>query len=210
VAREIGLGLDVAVRSAGLAFKTSAFPGLGLTPEALVDPVTKVPEDLGWAAPLDVVIVQLSLWDVTASSDAQVSGIERFYQVMQEYSPGSVLVIIDSPPVVWPPEAHGQQPRYLESAKTAAAAHPGGILVLDSAAVWGDTFVRDMNGDGVPERKADGIHLCPTGVALVSAWIVSELATLFNGVTPDQTLSWAAGDWTTDPLFNEPTGTCVL
>ncbi len=41
--------------------------------------------------------------------------------------------------------------------------HPGQVIVLDSDGAWGPVFDQDVNGDKVPERKPDGVHVCPSG-----------------------------------------------
>ena len=70
-------------------------------------------------------------------------------------------------------------------------------------------FVRDVDGDGVPERKPDTIHVCGSGAAYFGAWLAPALAERYDGVEPGHPFSWAAGPWTTDQRYDEPVGSCA-
>jgi hypothetical protein len=96
----------------------------------------------------------------------------------------------------------------MAAARSRATDHPAEVFVLDSTVLWGP-FAVDLNGDGVPERKPDGVHICPSGSALLGLWLVSELDALFAGVSPADPATWASGEWTTDPRYDDPPGACV-
>ena len=55
-----------------------------------------------------------------------------------------------------------------------AGEHPGQVIVLDSDEVWGPVFTQDVNGDKVPERKPDGVHVCPSGAAMYAIWLTAS------------------------------------
>jgi hypothetical protein len=67
----------------------------------------------------------------------------------------------------------------------------------------------DIDGDGAPDRKPDGVHVCPQGAARFAAWLVDELAVRFDGVAPQPVTAWAAGTWSSDVRYDTPTGACV-
>jgi hypothetical protein len=81
--------------------------------------------------------------------------------------------------------------------------------VLDSSGAWGDVFSLDLGDDGAPDRKPDGVHVCPQGAARFAAWLVGELDRLFDGLSPAPPAVWAAGDWVTDPHYDTPVGACA-
>ena len=82
-------------------------------------------------------------------------------------------------------------------------------MFLDSAAVWGPVFDVDLDDDGTPERKRDGVHVCPSGAARFALWLTAELAARFDGATPTPPTEWALGDWVTDARYDEPVGSCA-
>jgi hypothetical protein len=90
-----------------------------------------------------------------------------------------------------------------------AAQHPGMVQVLDSNGAWGPTFAQDVNLDGVPERKPDGVHVCPSGSAMYANWLLGELASRFAGFVAATPEAWATGAWTNDPRYTTPDGICA-
>ena len=60
--------------------------------------------------------------------------------------------------------------------------HPGQVIVLNTDDIWGPVFIEDVNGDKVPERKPDGVHVCPSGAAMYAIWLMDELQQRFDGL----------------------------
>jgi hypothetical protein len=89
-----------------------------------------------------------------------------------------------------------------------AAAAPDRVTVLDPEPVWGRSVERDRDGDGVPERWADEIHVCPQGAARWTAWLLAELALRYRGVQPADAASWVNGAWLDDPRWQDSPGQC--
>jgi hypothetical protein len=90
-----------------------------------------------------------------------------------------------------------------------ADAHPQHVFVLDSNGAWGPEFTQDVNGDKVPERKPDGVHVCPSGAAMYAAWLMDELQQRFAGFEPAPVGAWATGQWVDDPRYTQPAGICA-
>ena len=103
---------------------------------------------------------------------------------------------------------HGTSELY-DIGQRIATEHPATVTFLDTAAVWTDRYSADLNGDHVPERMYDGVHMCASGAALVSAWLVEQMSRLFDGISPASVASWAGGQWTQNPIYNSPAGTCA-
>ena len=87
--------------------------------------------------------------------------------------------------------------------------HPGEVIVLNTDEVWGPVFVQDVNGDKVPERKPDGVHVCPSGAAMFALWLNNQLQQRFAGFVPAPTAAWATADWVNDPRYTNPVGICA-
>ena len=75
--------------------------------------------------------------------------------------------------------------------------------------IWGPEFVQDFNGDKVPERKPDGVHVCPSGAAMYAIWLMDELQQRFADFIPVPPSEWATGEWVEDPRYTQPTGICA-
>ena len=83
------------------------------------------------------------------------------------------------------------------------------MTVLNSDGAWGPVFAQDVNGDNIPERKPDGVHICPSGAAMYAVWLMNELQQRFEGFVPSPPADWASGDWVNDPRYLNPTGICA-
>jgi hypothetical protein len=209
IAYDAAPGVLAAMRASGPAVATQAYPGKGTVKSRFYDPAAHLPGDFAAAGAYDLVVAQLSEWDLTASLDLQVAGLEQFYADVVAARPTASVVFVTAPPTAQTPGDDPDRVRLRAAAATVAAEHPGRAWLFDAEAVWGQTFERDMDGDGIPERKADKVHICPSGAARFAAWLVSQLAATFDGFTPPPDLSWVSGSWSKDKRYNDPPGTCA-
>jgi peptidoglycan/LPS O-acetylase OafA/YrhL len=179
-------------------------PGAGLL-DTLYDSSTEIDKMVVDFRP-DLVLYQGSLWD-SGTSDAQRAAYERFTD--RVLGQGARLAFITIPPL----RADHQDPEHLGALTgimhDIANEHPGQVVVLDSDEVWGPVFTQDVNGDKVPERKPDGVHVCPSGAAMYAVWLTDQLQQRFADFVPAPLADWATGDWIEDPRYTEPEGICA-
>jgi hypothetical protein len=154
----------------------------------------------------DLVLYQGSLWDF-GTAEAQRAAYERFTEFV--LAQGARLALI----TILPLRADHQDPAQLGSLTgimhDIADEHPGDVIVLNSDDVWGPVFIQDVNGDKVPERKPDGVHVCPSGAAMFTIWLMEELQQRFEGFVPVPPELWATGEWLGDPRYTQPAGICA-
>ena len=154
----------------------------------------------------DLVLYQGSLWDF-GTAEAQRAAYERFADFV--LGQGARLALITIPPL----RADHQDPGNLGSLpgimRDIAAEHPGEVIFLNTDEIWGPAFTQDVTGDKVPERKPDGVHVCPSGAAMYAIWLTNELQQHFAGFEPAPPESWATGEWVGDPRYTNPTGICA-
>ncbi len=207
VAFDNELGVVAALGAAGLDSSVATFVGVGLVPnrgvdtlKAFVDPVLERQPDL--------VLFQLSGWDALFAADAQEAAFDAYTSAV--LATGAALVFVTPPPTdpAKPDVATSGFEVMLGFARDLATQRPGEVFVLDADALWGP-FAYDINGDGVPERKLDGVHICPQGSALFGNWLVHELSALFDGITPAPPDDWAGDDWVNDQRYDNPAGVCA-
>ena len=67
----------------------------------------------------------------------------------------------------------------------------------------------DLDADGAPDRKPDGVHVCPQGAARFAAWFVDALDARFDGLTPAFPSAWVGLDWQTSERYDTPVGACA-
>jgi peptidoglycan/LPS O-acetylase OafA/YrhL len=151
-----------------------------------------------------VSVWQISLWDV-GDDAVQRSRYEAF--VNASVAAGMDVIFIDQPPVLESLETDERR-RIRRIVRDLAAATPERVAVLDPEPVWGRTVDRDRDGDGVPERWADEIHVCPQGAARWTAWLLSELAARYRGIEPATPSEWINGAWLDDPRWKDSLGQC--
>jgi len=204
VAYDAAPGIIAALSAAGLDIQQFSFFGTGL-----VDPSADVHSLRVFGDPVielqpDVVIFQLSGWDARHPVDEQKAAFVAYTDLVLVN--GAILVFATPPPV--DPAKVTSDVGYMRSlADALAVERPDDVIVLDSAELWG-LFAYDTNGDGIPERKNDGVHVCPQGSALIGAWLVQQLDARFDGITPAPPADWANGDWVGEERFDTPLGTC--
>lgn len=92
---------------------------------------------------------------------------------------------------------------------TIAATSPELIRFADQTSALGEIFDVDVDDDGNPERKRDGIHVCPTGAIRSAQWLVSFLAANYSGVSAIVSNDWTLGTWSTDARYDSPPGACA-
>jgi len=194
-------GVDV-VDTSGLGQRLTAYDD-GRDPLArIVDGFDNAPAD----QPVDLVVHQLTVWDAGADPAAQLTALENLAALTA--ARGARLVLVTAPVVIPYLSAPGTDD-LVANAQRVAAASDGQVVVLDQSSVLGDEFVEDLDGDGVPERKPDGVHVCPSGAARVAAWLIPELTLRFSGIEAVAPSTWVEGAWTLDPRFDDPPGACM-
>lgn len=194
-----------ALNASGVITDTLAYPGVRMTAyDDGRDPLSFVRDRLR-VAPPDVLIHQLSVWDAGATPEEQRGALSALDDLLREYG---VTLLIVTAPVQTPALANPAMPTLVESARWLAARDPSRVVVIDQLPVFGDEYRRDVDGDGVPERKPDGVHLCPSGAARLAAWLLDELTRFAPGFEPASPSLWAGGDWTRERRFDDPRGAC--
>ena len=202
IAYDLAPGVGAALTDAGLLANSSAFPGMRLVGDGQFALLPRLQTELPGSG-IDVVVVQLSVWDAQSGIADQFAALDALRSLVA--ANGAQLVLVSSPPTVDTATDRGLV-EVTGHARAIAAANPASAVYLDSSAVWGVTFDDDLDDDGTPERKRDGVHVCPSGAARFAFWLVAELATRFDGATPTPPTEWALGDWVTDVRYDEPVG----
>jgi hypothetical protein len=182
----------------GIEVENRTFPGQSLANPEVTDVVARSGADLS--------IWQLSLWD-TGDIDEVRRNHERFVEA--SIAIGADVVFVDRPPVRDDLETEARQGPRLVAAELAAA-HPGRVHLLDPAVLWGDRVVLDRDGDGLPERFRDEVHVCPQGSARWTAWLLGALAARYAAVTPGDPAGWIDGTWLDSPHWAANPGQCDL
>ncbi len=196
--------VDAALTAAGLAVDTdAAFPALRLTGLGELSMIERILARVT-ATGADLVVVQLTGWDREADPARITDVLTILDQALADL--GAQLLLV-TPPSTGITEYDAGLTRVVSMAATSASAL--GVTVLDAAEVWGPIGDVDLDDDGVPERKVDNVHVCPSGAARFASWLTAQLADRFDGIIPAPPASWAAGPWTSDPRFDEPVGACA-
>jgi hypothetical protein len=165
----------------------------------------RLPADLATTG-ADVLAFQISVWDARAGADELRAALEQVHAIATEA--GATVVFVPAPPTT-DASTDALLVDVTARARELADKYPESTLLLDPVAVWGPAFDRDVDLDGVPERKGDGVHVCPSGAARFATWLVATLATHFEGITPTPPEQWATGEWVTDARYDEPVGSCA-
>ena len=178
-------------------------PGAGLL-DTLYDSSTVIEKAIADFHP-DLVLYQGSLWDVGTPAQ-QRAAYDQFAEFV--LGTGARLAFITMPPLR-ADQARAQLATVPGIMQEVADQHPGHVFVLNSDGAWGPTFTQDVNGDKVPERKPDGVHVCPSGAAMYALWLMGEVQQRFVGFVPAPPAKWATTKWTRDPRYNNPSGICA-
>ena len=146
------------------------------------------------------------MWDAQQSDTDQQNALDNLAEFVEQRQ---LQLVILSFPSIAPERSEPGQTSLEAKARAVADQSDGSIIYLDQRSVLGDVFTLDIDGDGNPERKRDGIHVCPTGALRSAQWLIAELSTRFNGITPPADDSWATGDWANDSRYDSPPGACA-
>jgi hypothetical protein len=204
VAYDSAPGIVAAATAAGLTAHETTILGLGLVSSNGNDPVASYRDRVAELDP-DLVVLMLSSWDSTFSVEEQRAAFDEYTSMVLDS--GAMLAFVTPPPVDTTVQA--QDITVMRGfAEALAAAEPERVRFIDAATLWGD-YARDINGDGVFERKPDGVHVCPQGSALFGNWLIGVLASQFSGFQPAPPDEWAGGPWVQDPRYEQPPGACA-
>jgi hypothetical protein len=192
-----------AMTASKIAIGSYVSPGAGLL-DTKYDSSTVIEKAVSDFHP-DLVLYQGSLWDYATPAE-QRSAYDQFASVV--VAAGARLAFITIPPLR-DDQANKQLATLSGIMQEVADQYPGQVFVLNSDGAWGPTFTQDVNGDKVPERKPDGVHVCPSGAAMYALWLMNELQLRFTDFVPAPPTKWATGKWVRDPRYTNPTGICA-
>ena len=206
VAYDMWPAIGAVFQAANVTANSGAFGGVGIIPtEVNTTPLQSLAVELDRYA-VDLLILQLSVWDAQQDDDRQQAALDDLVTFVTERNLRLVLV---SFPSIAPDRSEPGQTSLEDKARAVANQSDGSIIYLDQRSVLGEVFTLDIDGDGNPERKRDGIHVCPTGALRSAQWLIAELSTRFEGITPPSDDSWATGDWAQDSRYDSPPGACA-
>jgi len=206
VAYDMWPGVEAAMRASGLEARSGAFGGVGLIPESSgPTPIEMLGLTLDEVRP-DLLILQLSVWDAKQSEESQRAALEELRLLAIERDQRVLLLSFPT----FSPERSDSGQEVLEGiAMSTAAATPELFRYADQTSALGEVFDVDIDDDNNPERKRDGIHVCPTGAIRSAQWLVSFLAANYSGVTAPVSNDWILGTWWTDARYDSPPGACA-
>ncbi|MEI6496154.1 MAG: acyltransferase family protein [Actinomycetota bacterium] len=205
VADDLAPALEAALAPAGVTMANGAIDGARFVPTVTIDS-HHLYDSMMTAHPVDLVAVQLSLWDSPASIGDLSVHLGWLHD--RARAMGADIVFVTPPPVRADLVDLGLE-RQLEVVERLVAADPQHTQFIDSAALWGPVLVRDIGNDGAPDRKPDGVHICPQGAGRFSAWFVETLSHRFSGVVPVFPTAWLSGTWQRSIRYDTPTGACA-
>ncbi|MCU1398870.1 MAG: putative acyltransferase [Acidimicrobiales bacterium] len=206
IAFTTSLGFIAAMKATGIDVIDSSFPGVGLLNDTGPADFKKITDLTGSEHP-DLLIMEMSTWDEPFGVDAIYDALAKVRDIAK--FGGAKLLLLPVPPLTPERTDHGYV-NDTAAAKKIAADDPAEVTFLDTNPFWGPDFVADMNGDHIPERMDDGVHLCPSGSALFAIWLVTQLQTMYANVTLADVSTWAGGDWTQDRRYSMTPGGCAL
>ncbi len=206
VAYDMWPAIRAILSAANVTVNSGAFGGVGVVPTDLnTTPLQSLAVELDRYA-VDLLILQLSVWDAQQDNSKQQAALDDLVTFATEQNLRLVFV---SFPSIAPDRSEPGQISLEDKARTVANQSDGSIIYLDQRSVLGDVFIRDIDGDGNPERKRDGIHVCPTGALRSAQWLIQELSTRFEGIAPPVDDSWVTGEWANDSRYDSPPGACA-
>jgi len=205
VADDLAPALDAALEAAGVTMVNGAADGARFVPTGAIRSHTLY-HSLMTRHPTDLVAVNLSLWDSPSTIEELTTHLGWLHD--QARAIGADVVFISPPPVRADLFDTGLA-RQVEAVEHLVATDPQHTQFIDSAALWGPVLVRDIGNDGAPDRKPDGVHICPQGAGRFSAWFVETLSHRFSGVVPVFPTAWLSGTWQRSIRYDTPTGACA-
>ena len=206
VAYDMWPAIEAELNAANVTVHSGAFGGVGIVPtDANTTPLQSLAIELDRYA-VDLLILQLSVWDAQQDDDQQQVALDDLAKFVADQN--LRLVFVSFPSIAADRSELGQT-SLEDKARAVANQSDGSIIYLDQRLVLGDVFTLDIDGDGNPERKRDGIHVCPTGALRSAQWLIQELSTRFEGIAPPVDDSWVTGDWAKDSRYDSPPGACA-
>jgi hypothetical protein len=204
VAADMTPAIEARLAAAGVTVHDGALDGARLVPSDGIDTVTLY-DGMMTALPADVVVVQLMSWDSPFSTEQLRVAYTWFASRVRAM--GADLVVV-TPPPLRPDLVEPGLERQVSVAQELVAADPEHVTLIDSSVLWGDTLVIDIGDDGAPDRKPDGVHVCPQGAARFADWFAARLAERYDGLATAAP-QWLSGPWTTDARYDTPVGACA-
>ncbi|MFZ9442742.1 MAG: acyltransferase family protein, partial [Ilumatobacteraceae bacterium] len=206
IAYDMWPGIEAALVAAGLTAESGAFGGVGLTAKDDIDPIANLADVVDTTHP-DLLVVQLSVWDALQTDEVQR---EVFDSLRDLANSRNLRVLLLSFPSLAPTGmvVEPNQERLEVKAIEMASTLPNLITYLDQRDALGIEFNIDIDDDGVPERKRDGIHVCPTGALRSAQWLLQQLESLY-GISLPANNDWALGPWSSDSRYDSPPGACA-
>jgi hypothetical protein len=206
VAYDMWPAIESGLTASGLRVESGAFGGVGLIPQGSgPTPLETLRGTLDRVRP-DLLILQLSVWDAQQSTDDQRDALEQLRLLAVERSQ---RILILSFPTFAPDRTEPGQTSLETLAIAMADTSPELIGYADQTSALGEVFDVDIDDDGNPERKRDGIHVCPTGALRSAQWLMQFLTDHFAGITPPTSNDWILGPWSADPRYDSPPGACA-
>ena len=206
VAYDMWPAINAELQAAGITANSGAFGGVGIVPTDLnTTPLQSLATELD-RHNSDLLILQLSVWDAQQDDIKQQVALDDLAKFVADRN--LQLVFVSFPSIAADRSEPGQT-SLEDKARAIAEQSDGSIIYLDQRSVLGDVFTLDIDGDGNPERKRDGIHVCPTGALRSAQWLIQELSTRFEGITPPTEDSWVTGNWANDSRYDSPPGACA-
>jgi peptidoglycan/LPS O-acetylase OafA/YrhL len=206
VAYDMWPAIEAELNAANVTVHSGAFGGVGIVPtDANTTPLQSLAIELDRYA-VDLLILQLSVWDAQQDGSKQQGALDDLVTFVTERKLRLVFV---SFPSIAPDRSEPGQTSLEDKARAVANQSDGSIIYLDQRSVLGEVFTLDIDGDGNPERKRDGIHVCPTGALRSAQWLIQELSTRFEGIAPPVDDFWVTGEWANDSRYDSPPGACA-
>ena len=206
VAYDMWPAIGAILSAANVTAFSGAFGGAGIVPTAEnTTPLESLAAELDQHNS-DVLVLQLSLWDAEQSDTDQQNALNNLARFVEQRQ---LQLVILSFPSIAPERSEPGQDQFESKAQALAQNSNGLIAYFDQSSVLGDVFMVDINGDGNPERKRDGLHVCPTGALRSAQWLIAELSARFEGITPPIDNSWVTGEWAKDSRYDSPPGACA-
>jgi hypothetical protein len=204
VAADMTPAIEARLAAARVTVYDGALDGARLVPSDGIDPVTLY-DEMMTAYPADVVVVQLMSWDSPFSTDELRVAYAWFASRVRAMD--ADLVVVTPPPLRDDLVDPGLE-RQIAVARELVAADSDHVTLIDASALWGDTLDIDIGADGAPDRKPDGVHVCPQGAARFADWFAARLAERYDGLATAAP-QWLSGPWTTDARYDTPVGACA-
>ena len=199
-------GLVAAMGAIGVDVFDGSFPGVGMLNETGPALFEQISSRTTSQKP-DLVIFEMSTWDEPFGEDAIYLGLTRMRNLSKAV--GAHLLLLPVPPLR-ADQDHDGFPNDTAAAKRLAADDPGDVSFISTTPLWGTTFEYDLDGDHVPERLGDGVHLCPAGSARFAIWLITQLEADYANLSVADPNTWAVGEWTQDQRYDRVDGGCSV